>query len=415
MLYSFYIVRNIIFMPSLQNKHVIIAGGGFAGIETARTLSKKVPKGTNIVLISNKSYFEYYPGLYRIVTGTSPIEVCIPLVDMVPENVEILVDTITDINIKEKKVTCKDSGEYTAEHLVIALGSETTYFNLPGIEELSFGFKSAKEATRLKNHIVSLFHMHEHPSPNDKITHFRIVVVGGGPSGVEVAGDLAVFLKKIAHLSHVDPSFITVDLIEAGPRLLAQLPLDVSKKVEMRLRMLGVNVFLNRRVEREEIQEIFLNDMSLKAKTVIWTAGTRLNSLFEKIEGLVFSERKRVIVDSFMQASAMENVYIVGDAAQTPFSGLAQTAMFDGNYVGRRIARLLGGKNDTREYKPKKNAFCIPVGNNWGVLVSGPVTLYGYGAYFMRHVIDFLYFMEILSPQKFFSVFIEGWKYRIRK
>ncbi len=400
---------------NLSSTRVIVVGGGFAGIETARKVAFRVGRSVQVTLISNKSYFEYYPGLYRVVTGSSPIEVAIPLEEMLPSNVEILVDTVISVDVNTKKVVCQNTGEYTAEYLVLALGSETTYFDVPGLDTLSFGFKSIKEANRLKQHITDLFKTHQHPSQNELISHFHVVVVGGGPSGVEVAGDLAIFLRKIAKLTDVDPSFITVDLIESNSRVVPQLPPDASEKILAQLRKLGVNIFLNRRLEREEVEHVFMKDMSLKANTVIWTAGTRLNRLYSQIEGLEFSENKRVQVDDYLQAHGFKNVYVVGDAANTKYSGLAQTAMYDGAFVSSQIVGQIKGRSQRKIYSPKKVAFCIPVGNNWGVFVYGPIKIYGMLGYFIRHAIDFMYFAGIVAPLKFFSLFVEGWKYRVRK
>jgi NADH dehydrogenase len=394
---------------------VIIVGGGFAGIETARQIAFRVGSSVKVTLVSNKSYFEYYPGLYRVVTGSSPIEVAIPLEEMVPNNVEILIDTVISVNLNEKKITCQNTGEYQADHLVLALGSETTYFDVPGLDTMSFGFKSIKEANRLKEHISDLFKTHSHPSQNELVSHFHVVVVGGGPSGVEVAGDLAVFLKKVANLAEVDTSFITIDLIESNPRVVPQMSPDVSAKILAQLRKLGVNIFLNRRLEREEVEQVFMKDMSLKAKTVIWTAGTRLNQLYSSIEGLEFATNKRVVVDEYLQAHGFKNVYVVGDAANTTHSGLAQTAIYDGKFTAKQILNQIRGKTNRDVYIPKKVAFSIPVGNNWGAFVYGPIKIYGYFGYLIRHAIDFVYFAGIVAPLKFFSLFIEGWKYRVRK
>ncbi|MDQ5949584.1 MAG: Pyr redox 2 protein [Patescibacteria group bacterium] len=411
-------MHGILFLSMTQNSlvtRVIVVGGGFAGIETARRIAFRVGSSVKVTLISNKSYFEYYPGLYRVVTGSSPIEVAIPLEEMVPSNVEILIDTVTSVDVVGKKVVCQDTGEYIADYLVLAMGSETTYFDVPGLDTMSFGFKSIKEANRLKEHITTLFKTHTHPSQNELVSHFHIVVVGGGPSGVEVAGDLAIFMKKIAKLTEVDPSFITVDLIESNPRVVPQLPPDVSERILAQLRKLGVNIFLNRRLEREEVEQVFMKDMSLKAKTVIWTAGTRLNQIYSHINGLEFANNKRVVVDDYLQAHGHTDVYIVGDAANTKYSGLAQTAMYDGAFVAKQILGQIRGIKNRALYSPKKVALSIPVGNDWGVFVYGPIKIYGGLGYFIRHAIDFVYFAGIVAPLKFFSLFVEGWKYRVRK
>jgi NADH dehydrogenase len=178
---------------------IIIVGGGFAGIETARKLAKQNLKNTHITLLSNKSYFEYYPALYRVVTGASPIEVCVPLSDMVPKSVEIVLDGAQAIDLKAKTVTGVSGTVRPFDYIVLALGSETTYFNLPGLSDLALGFKSVKEAVNLKKHLHLLFEEHSHPDNSELVSHFHIVIVGGGPSGVEVAGDLTAYMHTLGY------------------------------------------------------------------------------------------------------------------------------------------------------------------------------------------------------------------------
>ncbi len=390
---------------------VLIIGGGFAGTRAAIDLAKKGLPNTHITLVSNKSYFEYYPALYRVVTGASPIEVCVPLEDIVPYGVDIVVDTVTSIDLTKKVVTSEKYGEMPYTTLVLALGSETTYFNLPGLDSMSLGFKSTKEALRLKNHIYNLFKTHMHPNQNELTSHFHVVVVGGGPSGVEVAGDLTAFMRKLAKETGVDPSLVTIDLIESNPRLVPALPPEVSERILRRLRILGVNIFLNRRLVKEEVESVYMKDMSLQTKTVIWTAGTQINQLVASTEGLQFSEKKRVVVDEYMRALGHSDVYVAGDLAATPYSGLAQTAIYDGSYLADTVASEILGKK-VRAYAPKKVGYVIPVGDDWAALVIGKFRLYGRFAYLVRHAIDFRFFSGILTVRKLFSLFFEGWRYR---
>lgn len=397
----------------MQPKRVLIIGGGFGGIISARELAKKNPN-LEIKLVSNKSYFEYYPALYRVVTGASPIEVCVPLEEILPKRVEVDIDKIIDINLTDKTATSESGSVYKYDILIMALGSETTYFNLPGIEDFSLGFKSINEALRLKTHIANLFEEHEHPTQNEFTSHFHVVIVGGGPSGVEVAGDLSVHLKHLAKINKVDPSFITIDLIESNGRLIPSLPEKVSAKILARLRELGVNVYLNRYLMKEELEQVYMKDMSFQAKTVIWTAGTQINRIFSKITGLTFAKNKRVEVDEYLQAKGFEDIYVIGDAAATEYSGLAQTAIYDGKYVAKIITQKLKNKKIDK-YIPKKNGLAIPIGESWGVLCSGSFVLYGFFAYAIRHMIDFMFFADILSWKKFFSLYLEGWKYRKEK
>ena len=394
-----------------QETKVLIVGGGFAGVQAARDLAQKNIKGLKVTLLSNKSYFEYYPALYRVVTGASPIEVCVPLSDMVPKNVEIVLDGAVAIDLKSKSVKGLSEKIYPFDYIVLALGSETTYFNLPGLTDLALGFKSVKEAVELKKHLHLLFEGSSHQDPKELVAHFHIVIVGGGPSGVEVAGDLTAYMHKLSMHYGVDPSLITIDLIESNNRLVPAVDPKVSDKILARLRELGVNIFLNRQLVSEEVTEIYLRDMNMKTNTLIWTAGTKLNSLFEKIEGLSFSPRKRVLVDEYMRAVGFDYVFVAGDAASTAFSGLAQTAIYDGSFVADAIRRVVM-KKDLKQYKPKPTAFSIPVGEDWGVFVWKGIQLYGRTGYLLRHAIDFMYFAQILSARNLFGLFFEGWRYR---
>ena len=394
-----------------ENKRIIVLGGGFAGVETARKLGAMKLPNVSVSLISNKSYFEYYPALYRVVTGASPIEVCVPLSDMVPKNIEIVLDGAVAIDLKAKSVTGMSGKTYPFDYIVLALGSETTYFNLPGLPDLAHGFKSVKEAVDLKKHLHLLFEEHSHPDQSELVSHFHIVIVGGGPSGVEVAGDLTSYMRKLATHYGVDPSLVTIDLIESNNRLVPGTAPQASAAILARLRKLGVNVFLNRQLVSEEVEQVYLKDMSMKAKTLIWTAGTKLNSLFEKIQGLTFSPRKRILVDEYMRAVGFDYVFVAGDAAGTLYSGLAQTAIYDGDYIAGALRRISLHK-DLVAYVPKQTAFAIPVGDDWGVVVWKNVRLYGRFAYLVRHLIDFMYFAQVLSVHKLIGLFFEGWRYR---
>ena len=395
-----------------KTQSILIIGGGFAGIRAALDLDKKLPKDAQITLISDKDYFEYYPALYRVVTGASPIEACVPLTVILGKTrVSVIVDPVTALDIDTRSVTTKSGKTYASDFLILGLGSQTSYFDLPGLPDLSFGFKSVHEALELKHHIHNLFLDHEHPTTAECVSHFHVVVVGGGASGVEIAGDLSAFLNELTTIHKIDPSLITIDLIESSPRLLPALDPRVSARILARLRKLGVNIFLNRSLVKEEVAEVYLKDMSLKAKTVVWTAGTRVHPLYQNIQGFSFNKKGRVMVDAQLQPTGKTNIFIVGDAADTPYAGLAQTALADGTFVAETIAARITGKREPK-YTPKPTAFSIPVGTSWGAFAWGPIHIYGRVAYFLRHLIDFFFFAGIVPAGHLFKMFKEGFKYR---
>lgn len=381
---------------------IVIVGGGFAGITAARTLAD-LGKG-NVTLISNKSYFEYYPGFYKVVTGAEASRVCIPLADMLPKSVDIIIDTITGIDLKNTSVVGDKGHVYGADYLVLAMGSQTTYFNLPGLPDLSFGFKSIGEATKLKEHVKNLFV--EKTKASDMVSNFQVVIVGGGPSGVEVAGDLTLYMEQLAYSYKIDPSFITIDIIDRGNRLIGAAHPKASEAALRRLRKLGVNVFLNREVVAEDVEKILIGDMSLHTKTVIWTAGTSINALFSKTEGLEYTERRRVLVNDFLEVPTAPNVYVIGDGAGTQYSGLAQTALSDGRFVAKDIVRRIKHKS-RKKYVAKKVDYIIPIGRSWALMSfgGGKWHVFGYFAYLARRMVDIFFFIKILPFQKVYKLF----------
>lgn len=379
-------------------KKILIVGGGFAGVRTALDLAKRNLPDTDITLVSSTPHFEYHAALYRVVTGRSPLEVCIQLTDIFKNKpVNLITDKIVKLDFKNKRITGESESFYAYDYLVLALGSDTSYFDTPGLKELSFGFKSIPEALKLKRHI--------HEEMNKKSPSPHIVVVGGGASGTELAGELAVYTKKLAKKHKLDPSIVTIDLIQSPNRVLPDLPEDISARVDAQLRKLGVNIFLNRKVVKEEVEQVFLRDMQMKTKTVIWTAGVVINSLLANTRDMPLSDRKKVLVDKYLRIK--KNVFVLGDCAETPYTGMAQTAIYDGHFVANNIANTILGKPKVK-YKPRPVAYCIPVGPGWAATLWHGMRFYGRFGYLIRRYIDFKFFLSILPFAKALRAFQDG-------
>jgi len=395
-------------MASSSTKRIIIVGGGFGGIETALTLLRKGPRDAKITLISSSPHFEYTPALYRVVAGVSPLEACIPLQDIFEgKNIEIVRDTVVDVNIREKRVSGSSGSVYIFDYCVLAVGSEAAYFDIPGLKEFSFGFKSIHQALRLKRHLHEIFDSYTGGTHEEKVCACHVLVVGAGATGVELSGELSVYLRRLARQHNFPPEFVTLDLIEAGPRILPTLEEDVAKEVSYRLRNLGVNVFLNRTIMKEEAETVFLKDMQMKTKTLIWAAGVRAHHLYKEIRGLTCDEKGRVIVDEFLRAANATDVYIIGDGASTPYAGMAQTALRDARIAAKNIiANLDGGKMFV--YRPVAASQIMPVGEGWAAAFIGHWRFYGKIAWWLRRIVDLRYFFSILPPRKALLVFKGG-------
>src|SRR3990170_2498990 len=197
-----------------MSKKIVIVGGGFGGIRAALDLSKKFPKGlpaeqadTKIILISDKQHFEYYPALYKVASGLSPLEVCIPLAEIFKnKNVEVIKDRVMNADLSKKTLKGESGSNYGFDILILALGSETAYFNIEGLKELAFGFKSINEALKLKRHLHELFESHLVATKEEAVSSLHILIVGGGATGVELARELSFYMQKIARSHKIDPS-----------------------------------------------------------------------------------------------------------------------------------------------------------------------------------------------------------------
>jgi NADH:ubiquinone reductase (H+-translocating) len=394
----------------MNKRHVVIVGGGFAGVEITRRLLKHDAPVT-ITLISKNDTFEYYPGLYKLVTGAIPMEVSIPLRTLFPKKVTIVQGVYKTLDQKSKQVVLEDGHTITYDYVVLAMGSETNYFNIPGLPERSFSFKSVSEALRLKQHLCKLFTNAKEVSKEDMVARLHTVIVGGGPSGVELAGNLKAYLAEAAKEYSVDPSYITIDLIEAAPRILPALSEKVSGIAEKRLRQMGVNIFVNRALQSEDIEQITLKDMQMKTGTVIWTAGTRVNPAFGTTPGATLDEKKRVAISPLLTLSTTHEIFIAGDGAGTTYSGLAQTAMHDGKYIAYAIDALSRGRI-VKAYRPKKPSFVIPIGTGWAMYIHNNTILTGVIPWILRSIIDFKYFTSTMSLGYACKVLEKGKRYR---
>lgn len=381
-------------------KKVIILGGGFAGVRAALDLARCAPRETKIVLISNTPHFEYHAALYRVVTGRSPLEVCVPLTEIFQDlPVEIVLDKVNKVDLSNKLLNGESGSRYTYDYLVLAVGSETSYFGISGLPEFSFGLKSIGEALRLKQHLHRVFESCARPETDggDKVCGSHIVIVGGGATGVELAGELAIYAKYLAKKHKIDPYLVTIDLIEAAPRLLPVLLPSVSARVKQRLHDLGVNVFLNRTLVKEEVASIQLKDMTIQAKTIVWTAGVKNNALLAGISGLTFDKKGKVQVDAHLRPANHPNVYVVGDSASVTGAGMAWPAARMGAHAARCVCASLRGHQALPAYQAVPPTSSVPVGPGWAASSLGSsFYLYGWLGWLVRRLIDFHFFLSIL-------------------
>lgn len=393
---------------------IVIVGAGFAGIAAAQKLNT-IGSDADITLVSKHDTFEYVPALYKLVTGALAIEVSVPLNRIKKLSaVSSINGVFKTVDPARQVIVLEDNREIPYDYLVLALGSETNYFNITGLPEMSLGFKSVKEAFRLRRHFCDLFGVAMTLPKPQAVSKLHTVIVGGGPSGVELAGDLTHYLQSVARTFNVDPSYVTVDLVEASSRILPMMPEKASARAQRRLRTLGVNIYTNRAVTAQHVNEVSISDMNFQTDTVIWTAGTKINSAYQRIPGISYTQRGKVAVSEYLSLPNDNRIFVIGDGAGTPQSGLAQTAIHDGKFIATHITCSIRGEKVV-PYVAPKISYIVPVGNYWAMFVHGKRAFAGFLPWILRSLVDFRYVASIVPLWYVIAVFRQGAKYRRSK
>lgn len=384
--------------------NITIVGGGFGGAKAALELAKD--EEMKITLISANKNFVYYPALYSTATGYHHKESWVPLEFIFRDydNVELIYDTITTMDPDAKTIRSRRQ-VYHYSKLILALGSVTTYFGIEGLDHYAFGIKSEEEIRELQKH---LFYQMGDKGIMDK----RYIVIGGGPTGVELAGALGAYLERLREFFGLKEQKIQVTLVEANPRILPRMSKASSKAAKKRLEGLGVKIETNKRVESATAHGLTINGRSIKTQTIIWTSGVANAPFYKKhTKHFDLNPRGRVIVDDYLVARP--NVYVIGDNADTPLSGLAQTAIHDAVFVARNIKRAKAGLK-LRKYKPKNLGVVVPIGSNWAIYERGAIRLTGVPGAIMRDLADIIGHHDILPMGHAIDNWRAGSKPRLR-
>jgi NADH:ubiquinone reductase (H+-translocating) len=375
-------------MSNSSKSQIVIVGGGFAGVKAALALAKC--EGCTVTLLSDHSHFRYYPTLYHAATGGKRTGSRIRLNNILEgSRVKFIRGTATRLDRAKKQISTDDGLKLSYDQLILALGNVTNYFGIPGLPEYSYSIKSTEEAERFKRHLHEQFIENGCPDLN-------YVIVGGGPTGIELAGALPAYLRHIMKKHGVKECKLNIELIEAAPRLLPRMPKDVSRAITKRLRTLGIKIMLGTAVHGQTPDMLMAGEKALKSQTVVWTAGVT-NHPFFKANGFKLTERGKVEIDEYLQAEP--DIFVLGDNANTPFSGLAQTALHDGAFVAGNIERQLEGKMP-ESYTPKEPITVIPVGPHWASVQWGTRHFAGWPGWALRSLADLIGFHDLQTWPK---------------
>ncbi len=361
--------------------HVVVVGGGFGGVKAALELSKR--QIGKITLISDQPYFLHHATLYATATGKSDEESVIPLNVIFANhpNVEIVQDKIEHLDPTRRLVSSKKHG-YHYDKLVIALGSVTTFFNIPGLHDHAFGIKSLKEIRQFQEHI--------HEEVVQKKLDKEYFVIGAGPTGVEFAAALSDHLRVIKDVYRLKNVGSRVTLVEAAPRILPTMSITASQKVSRALKQQKVRILTNHKVEKLDDDSITIEGKVYPTTTAIWTSGVTNHPFFKHNHDVFhIAENGKVQVNPYLEA--FDNVYVIGDNSNAAKHHMALPALHQATHVAKNITRLATGQPQ-KKYQFKHIPVGLPVGETWGyvewfgVYVSGRsgsvvrrwMELYGY-------------------------------------
>jgi NADH dehydrogenase len=387
---------------------VVILGGGFGGLYAARSLKHT---DVDVTLIDRRNFHLFQPLLYQVATGAlSPGEIASPLRYVLnrQKNARVLLGEAVDIDVDRREVVLKDAGHQPYDTLIVATGSTHSYFDHPEWEALAPGLKTVEDATEIRSRILRAFERAEEDAdPESRRAHLTFVVVGGGPTGVELAGALGEIsrdtLKK--DFRRIDPADANIFLIEGADRLLPSYPPGLSRAAERSLIKLGVQSRTGALVtgidERGVTIRTGKSETRIPAKTVLWAAGVQASPLGKVLAdrtGLKLDRAGRVPVEPDLSVAGHPEILIVGDLAQflengKQLPGVAPTAMQQGHYAAKLIGqRLRHEKAGPFKYLDKGSLATI--GRNAAVAHIGPFNFSGFLAWFIWLFVHILYIVE---------------------
>lgn len=347
---------------------IVIIGAGFGGLSAARALRKIA---VTVKLIDRSNHHLFQPLLYQVATASlSPAHIATPIRSVLAQqkNIDILLAEVTGVDKTKRQISCKDHRPVSYDTLVVATGAQHSYFGHPEWEAFAPGLKSIPDATHIRQKVLMAFEqaeMAEDPSLQKQF--LRFILVGGGPTGVEMAGAIAELAHRAlaSDFRRIDPTATEVILIEAGPRILPSFHETLSLKATQSLERLGVRVLTSTRVSHIDGEGVLAGTLKIPSKVVIWTAGVKASRAAEWLE-TPMDPAGRVIVEPTLTLPHHPEIFVIGDTALvktlqgTPLPGLAPVAMQEGRYVARAIQnRLLGKPIAPFEYRDKGNLATI--------------------------------------------------------
>jgi NADH dehydrogenase len=393
-------------VPHRAVPRVIIVGAGFGGLQVARGLAQAPVR---VTVIDRHNYHLFQPLLYQVATAElSPADITAPIRSVLRRqtNTEVLLGEVTAVDAEHREVVVRDcAGAHDVvvpyEYLVLATGAMGSYFGHEAWEPLAPGLKSIDDATTIRRRLLLAFEAAEEEmeaNPTKAARLLTFVVVGGGPTGVELAGAIAEVAHQVLvkDFRHIDTHTARVLLIEGEPHLLAPFPADLAAAAERKLRRLGVEIRTGEHVEDVTADGVVVRGGRIAASTVIWAAGVKASPAGQWL-GARVDRAGQVLVGADCSIPGHPEIFAIGDTASladvgSALPGVAPVAMQQGRYVARIIrARVAGETAADTPFSYVDKGMLATVGRAYAIAHLGPVRLYGFAAWIVWMAVHILY------------------------
>jgi len=393
---------------------VVILGGGFGGLAAARALAAAPVR---LLVLDRRNHHLFQPLLYQVATaGLSPAEIASPIRRILrrQKNATVLLAEATAVLPDKKRVTLSD-GDVGYDWLIVATGATHSYFGHDAWAPFAPGLKTLEDALEIRRRVLVAFEAAERePEAEKRRPWLTFVVIGGGPTGVEMAGAFAEVARHTLarDFRHIDPRTARVILVEAGPRILAAYPPDLSEKAARQLEALGVQVWTGKGVTAVDADGVQMAGDRLGARTVVWAAGVQGSPLARTL-GVPLDRAGRVKVEPDLTVPGRPEIFVIGDLAAIeqdgrPVPGVAPAAMQMGRHAGENLLRAMRAE-PPRPFRYRDKGSLATIGRSRAVAVFGAMKLTGFvawAAWLGIHI-----FFLIGFRNRFVVLFTWAWAY----
>jgi NADH:quinone reductase (non-electrogenic) len=397
-------------------KRVVIIGGGFAGINCARELGNK--PDIKVALLDRRNYHLFQPLLYQVaMAGLSPCDIATPIRGLMSryDNVHVIHGDVTGIDVNSR-VVHSSAGSYGYDYVVLATGAQHAYFGQEQWEQHAPGLKTLEQATEIRRRVLSAFEQAEcETDANRRRALLTFVVVGGGPTGVELAGAIGEMSRftLARDFRNIDPKLTRIVLVEAGARILPAFDADLASRATRELEKLGVQLWTHARVTRISPRGVYVGEEHLGASTVLWAAGVQASHLGKDLQ-VPRDPQGRVMVGGDLSIPERPEVFVVGDQAhcrprgsERALPGVATVAIQQGLYVAQTI--LADGVSPRRPFVFRDKGQMAAIGRRRAVMQRGRFRSAGVFAWLMWLLVH-IYFLSGFK-NRLFVLMQWSWSY----